>query len=298
MPLSPAVIAYARAHHGLIDLDAWVRAGHGRSSFHKAVRAGVLERVTAGVAALPGTTVGPLQQLAGAVMRHGPGVMLSHRSSAWSWGVPIDPGPVTDLITRRREQRTTDATVRIHHPDDRGRLRPRHRHGLPVTAPLRTLLDVGARDADAVVPTLETMVRAGLLTVPAIVAGLERWRRRGRPGIAALEGALRDLGALVTDSELETVMRRLFRRAGIDGWTFHERVAGYEVDFCFAAKRVIVEVDGWLFHGARRGAWERDLARDAHLQARGWLVHHVSWRIVTGNPDACVRTIAAILARR
>jgi very-short-patch-repair endonuclease len=141
-------------------------------------------------------------------------------------------------------------------------------------------------------------VRQGLTTVPAILAALERRRRRGRPGIGALETALRDLGGLVTDSELETVVRRLLRRTGIDGWVFHQVVEGYEVDFCFPTRRVVLEVDGWLYHGALRRRWERTLERDAHLQALGWLIHHVSWRMVTRNPDGCAARLRGILAER
>jgi very-short-patch-repair endonuclease len=61
-------------------------------------------------------------------------------------------------------------------------------------------------------------------------------------------------------------------------------VEGFEVDFCFARQRVIVEVDGWMFHAARRDRWERDLERDSCLQARGWLIAHFSWRMLTRRP--------------
>ena len=59
-----------------------------------------------------------------------------------------------------------------------------------------------------------------------------------------------------------------------------------------------VEVDGWLFHAARRNRWERDLERDALLQERGWQIVHMSWRMVTSGPDACADRLRRILALR
>ena len=236
------------------------------------------------VAALPGTVVRPIHRVAAAVIRYGPDVLVSNLTATWVWGAEVSIGARVELITKRSDQRTTDADVVLHRPDDRATLRPRFRRGLPVTSPVRTLLDVGATDPDAVVPMLERVVREGLTTVPAILSALERRRQRGRPGISALVRAIDELGGVVTDSELENVMRAIFHRTEIDGWTFHEIVEGFEVDFCFARQRVIVEVDGWMFHAARRNRWERDLERDSYLQARGWLVAHFSWRMLTRRP--------------
>jgi very-short-patch-repair endonuclease len=47
------------------------------------------------------------------------------------------------------------------------------------------------------------------------------------------------------------------------------RVAGYPADFAWPAQRLIVEVDGYQFHG-HRAAFERDRKRDqAHVLATG-----------------------------
>lgn len=298
MSLSPAVLSFAHQHRGLVTLRVWTEAGHSRSSFQRWVRSGQLQPVMRGVAALPGTVLRPVHDVVAAVLLLGPDVIVSNRTSAWRWGADIVPRRPVELISTRADRRTRLPGVLLHHPDDRMLLRPRIVGGLPLTAPVRTLLDVGASDPDAVVPTLEALVRNGLTTVPAVLAALERRRRRGRPGIRPLERAIEDLGGVVTDSELENVMRRLFRRTRIGGWTFHELVDGYEVDFCFPAHRVVVEVDGWLFHAARRDRWEYYLERDAHLQASGWLIAHYSWRMLTRRPDRCADLLRATLRQR
>lgn len=298
VPYNAAVLAFANAHHGLVTIRAWTESGLGRSSFYRALSNGQLSSVLPGVAALPGTPVRLLHRVAAVVLRLGPGVLVSHRTAAWVWGAPVDLGPVVELITTRASHRTTLPGVVLHLPGDRRTLRARIERDLPVTAPVRTLLDVGSTDPTAVVPALETFVRRGLTTLPAVLSALERSRRRGRPGVRALESVIRELGGVITDSELENAMRRLFRRNGIDGWIFHEVVDGYEVDFCFPAQRVIVEVDGWLVHAGDARRWDRDLERDSILEARGWLVVHLSWRMVVRQPDACAARLRATLRQR
>jgi hypothetical protein len=44
-------------------------------------------------------------------------------------------------------------------------------------------------------------------------------------------------------------------------------VAGFTVDAVWPAQQLIVELDGYAFHGTR-AAFERDRARDAELQQR------------------------------
>lgn len=58
----------------------------------------------------------------------------------------------------------------------------------------------------------------------------------------------------------------------------------------------MVEVDGYAFHSSR-AAFERDRVRDAELQAAGYRVLRVTWRQVTGEPEAVIARIAALLVR-
>lgn len=298
MTFRPQTLAFAREHHGLVTLDAWTAAGQGRSSFHRAVTAGELQPVLPGVAALPGTRLRPWHRVAAVVLRLGPDVMTSHTTGSWLWGSGIAIGDVVEVISTRNDRRTRLPGVVIHQPDDRTSLRPRLRWGLPVTSPLRTLLDVGATDPAAARPTLEALVREGHVTVPAVLAALERRRKRGRPGIRAVERAIDELGGVVTDSELENVMRALFRRAGLEGWVFHAVVEGFEVDFCFPAQRVVVEVDGWLFHPRDARRWDRDLERDSYLASRGWLVARYSWRMLVRSGPRCAERLRRTLLER
>jgi very-short-patch-repair endonuclease len=115
-----------------------------------------------------------------------------------------------------------------------------------------------------------------------------------------------DLGAVAPaavvasapDSELEVRTARVFRRARLAGWVSHAVVEGFEVDFVFAEQRLVVEVDGWPAHGARRDQWEDDRERDLVLAARGWLVVQLTWRMVTRAPGRAADRLAAALSQR
>jgi very-short-patch-repair endonuclease len=55
------------------------------------------------------------------------------------------------------------------------------------------------------------------------------------------------------------------------------RVAGFEVDFHWPKQKVVVEVDGYQFHG-HRGAFERDRRKGLVLAAAGIGVIRITWR--------------------
>jgi hypothetical protein len=144
---------------------------------------------------------------------------------------------------------------------------------------MRTLLDFGAVAPSAVPAALEQLLIAGTVNVAGVARTLFQHRKPGRSGVGALRLAIEELplGSKPPDSVLESAMAAVFDRASIDGWVFHERVGGIELDFGFSKQRVDVEVDGWATHSTR-DQFERDRERDAELGAIGWLVLRFSWK--------------------
>ena len=53
-------------------------------------------------------------------------------------------------------------------------------------------------------------------------------------------------------------------------------VQGFEVDFVWHDRRLIVEVDGYAYHRSP-SAFERDRERDVTLTTRGWRVLRFTW---------------------
>ena len=104
-----------------------------------------------------------------------------------------------------------------------------------------------------------------------------------------------------TRRELERRMAALLRDAGIDAPRINTivDVAGerHEVDFLWLAEALVVETDGFATHGTRR-QFERDRARDAHLQRHGYLVQRFSWRQVVHDPAKVAGVVRDLLVAR
>jgi very-short-patch-repair endonuclease len=88
---------------------------------------------------------------------------------------------------------------------------------------------------------------------------------------------LRDEGPQRTRSEAERKLLKIIRDAGLPRPETNTRVAGYEVDFLWRDERLVVELDGWQFHGHRL-AFERDREKQQALVAAGLRVSRVTWR--------------------
>ncbi len=169
--------------------------------------------------------------------------------------------------------------------------------GVPITTPARTLLDLGT-----VLPPylLERAIAEAEVCLLArrrdLVDQLER--NRGRPGTRALRAILDlDGGAALTRSEAERRLLALVRTAALPLPQVNARLGTYEVDFLWPEQRLVVEVDGYAYHG-NRAAFERDRERDVALAALGYTVMRVTWRQLVDAPEAIIARIAAALGAR
>lgn len=87
----------------------------------------------------------------------------------------------------------------------------------------------------------------------------------------------------------------LVRRARLARPLINVNVSGYEVDFLWREERLVVEVDGYAFHGGR-GSFERDHRRDLDLRAAGFGVMRVTWRQIVEQPEYVLVRLAQALA--
>ena len=164
------------------------------------------------------------------------------------------------------------------------------RHGLPVTTPARTLLDVAATRPYAELERAcsEALV-LGLVSAEALTA-------QSGAGSAALKRLAAD-GVAPTRSGLERRFNWAMRKAGLPVPLANEDVLGEEVDFVWREHGLIVEVDGWRFHG-HRIAFEPDRSRDAELQLGGYTVLRFTWRRMTAEPAGVAADIRRALSAR
>jgi very-short-patch-repair endonuclease len=290
----------------LSELDKLGRHQHGviarrqtsltTSAWSRATTSGSLIPIHRGVARLVGTADTAEQQITAAILASGPGTLASHRSAAHLHGVPSSAPPPVDIIVRPPDLRrpSTGQTgharrlegVIVHRPSDLKRLAPHRIHGVACTNILRTLVDLGAVAPNHVHGAVGHALTNDLVTLDAIEAALASHARRGRAGICALRSAVDvwSIDAKPADSVLEPAFRRLAKRYGLPPVEFHPHVGGREVDFTVVGTPIVIECDGWRYHGKDRDQFERDRANDAEFASRGWIVLRFTYRKITSRP--------------
>jgi very-short-patch-repair endonuclease len=94
-------------------------------------------------------------------------------------------------------------------------------------------------------------------------------------------------------TDAERKLWSALRQKQLDGYKFHRQVpiGDFVADFACPSARLIIEVDG----GQQDLGREKDLARTAWLEARGYRVMRFWNNDVLGNLDGVVRTILSAL---
>ena len=306
----------ARRQHGVV---AFRQSGLSKWAWQRAIAAGTLIRIHPGVARLVGTAATPEQRILAAVLGAGPGALASYRSAAHLHGIPgFDDAPVdlivvadpdargdadatTESIPRTKRARTTLQLdgVEIHRPRDLARLSPHRIENTRCTNILRTLLDLGAVARRKVSGAVGHALTNDLANLDALETVLHEHARPGRTGITALRNAIDDwaIDRRPADSVLEPAMQRLVDRFGLPDVVFHPTILGREVDFRIVGTPIILECDGWTYHGRIRDQFESDRSNDARMLAAGWLVIRFTYRAVTTHPAVVAHQIEGALAR-
>lgn len=281
---------WARAHHGIITLET---SELSRDAWYRALRAGTIEQLHPHVARLHGTPDTPEQRIIAAVSAVGVGALASHRSAARLWGIPRpDDDPVDVLLPAQRRDMVLEGVV-IHRTRDLRRLVPQRRYGIRCTNVIRTLLDLGAVDPSTLHAAVGHAITTRLVTLDALEVAAAEHARPGRAGVVAVRDAIADwsIDDKPADSVLETALARLVQRHHLPALDFHPVIEGIEVDFRVRGTPVLIECDGWAYHGRERRHFERDRERDARLIAAGWVVLRFTYRAVVTRPSATAQRI-------
>ena len=276
----------AARRRGIVGVEELLAAGLTRHGIASRVRRGWLHRRHRGVFSVGHLGEIPLAREAAALLACGPGAVLSHRSAAKIWGLVEHRGEPDISVPPGRNPQHDGITV--HRPLALDAKDVRTREGLRVTSLARTITDLAA-----VLPTpalervvaeamARRLVRRGELSLPD-----------GAPGAAKLRCIL-DAGPRFTRSEAERRLLTLIRKAGLPLPETNVRLAGLEVDALWRHQRLVVEIDGFAFHGDRR-AFESDRRRDQRLRAAGYDVVRITWRQLTEEPERIVALLAQLL---
>ena len=273
-----------------------VRCGLGDTHIDSLLRRRAICELLPGVYAPRPVPDSAIQRMWAAVLWSDGGV-ISHRSAARLWRLPVAASPIVHVTVSDRRYRKPLAGVRLHRVP-LGRLQRIPFDNLPITDRTRTVVDL--LRTEALRPARDLRDRAlqqGWLTDDHLVEALRR--EPGRTGNVQIRRLLCEIepGA---QAESERRLHRLLRRHGMDGWVAQYPVplphgVAY-VDVAFPQARIAVEVDGRAGHDAASGRFDTDRVRHNELVALGWRVLRVTWDELTRHPDRVIRKIVQLLA--
>ncbi len=293
----------ASRQHGLITAAQLRSAGLSARNVRTLRSKGLLERHGAGIYVVAGTRRTWEQRTMALVIAAGPLALSSHRSASGLWRLDRFRRQHADLITPHPAMRRPTA-AKVHETND---LASRDRtvvEGIPVTTPVRTIVDMGRYvSAERLGEMLDDAVRRNLTTYREAQLRFAELAGRGRDGVATVRETLasRPEGAAVPDSPLETDVRALLVRAGLPEPVLHQRVEcdeiTYVLDLAWPDQLVAVECDGFRFH-RMPGQLDWDDRRRNALGVRGWLVLHTTRGMLRSSSGQLARNVSRALRDR
>jgi very-short-patch-repair endonuclease len=185
-------------------------------------------------------------------------------------------------------------------------------HGEPTTLMMRTVRGVRVTGVEATLLRLAHLLddeafevacedarRRRLTSVPALRAYLDRFARRGRPGLAGVRRLLDQLDPVhPARSTLEVKTRRLLVARGITDFVrefpleWNGRTYLY---FAFPTQRVILETNGRRWHDDAAD-YEYDSEKWSVPGRYGYRIVLATWDKVVHRPKQLVHEVAATMA--
>lgn len=288
------ILRLARAQKQCVTSAQLAGAGFSPGAIEHRLRAGRWFAVHSGVYSLSPPPLAGDARLMAAVLACGPETAASDLASAWLFGL-VEGIPEIIDVTNRSGRGRGRFGIRVHRRAvDRTDLT--RRRGIPTHTATRTIVDLAA------------VLRAARLEEVLLLASSRRLIDEGR--LRRLAAAPRSPLALraalgieipFVRSSVEVAFRRICDRAGLETPLVNRQieVAGrtFEVDFHWPRLRLVVEVDGYAFHGGRcRANSDRD--RDQVLEIHGWAVHRFTRDQIVSDPTEVERRVLLLYRQR
>jgi hypothetical protein len=273
-----AIAELARRQHGVVSRGQLVWLGYTRHEIDRRIASGMLHVVYRGVYAVGHRRLTREGRWFAALLATGPNAALSHESAAAVWQLRDNEEEIEVSVARRRRPRRGLCIHEARLPS--GDITTRQ--GIPVTTPVRTLLDL----AQTLTPeALEEAIRQAEYHRLTSAASLSKAvaSRHNEPGLKALREALgkAELGKGPTREGLEQHFRRFLRNHDLPRPTSFNAPLELngrriEVDVLWRTQRLIVELDSRAAH-MTVDAFHDDRARDQELVAAGFRVIRIAW---------------------
>jgi very-short-patch-repair endonuclease len=278
----------AERQHGNVTFAQARAAGLSRDDIAWRCEVGWLIRRHTGVFALGHVPAARESGWHAGVLALGDGAVLSHSSAAALWGM-LRGGGATEVTVPTTAGRIKRDGILVH----RQRLPAGHvttHRNIPVTAPIRTLLDLAAVASLSVLCKAFEQAQVHLHMSPAPLAAevIARPRRRGNAKLRRILAGSVDPAAV--RSVLELRFLRMCGAHGIARPQVNVRIGEWTPDFLWPDRRLVVETDGYDFHrtpAARR----RDARKDEAMKGLGLTVVRLTWFDVVERPAATAERI-------
>lgn len=266
--------------YGLITRQQALACGLSEEQIRWRLHKGLWTRDHDCVYRLAGTPTCWRQRLLAACFAGGPGAAASHRAAGQLWQFDAVPAGLIEITSARRIERPP----LIVHRSSLAGWEITTKHGIPVTDPCRTLLDLAAlikpRELER---AFESGLRQQLVTIPLMAERLERRARRGRTGVRAWRALLEQRAPSLrpTETDFETLMNQLIARFGLPQPQRQVEIRDGEdrfihrADFAYPEARLVIEADSLTYH---RSPLEirRDRRQTRQMMDQGWTVLRVT----------------------
>ena len=288
----------ARYQHGVFSRRQALDSGVSARLVRRRLTAGLWVEPANNVYADSGLSMTASAWQWAAVLSCGERAVVSHRSAAQIWGMPVSAPPrpevsVPNWLHPRPGPQVNMRAITVPLLD------VQNFHGLPVTSRQRTVLDcLLTLPPNQGRTMLDRVLQHGWVQVPGIVRAVHE--ARGRHGVARARAVLAgaDPG---TASEAERVALALLTSGGVTGWVGNYKllIGGQVVailDLAFPDLRLAIEIDGWAWHSDPE-RFQEDRRRQNVLVAAGWTMLRFTWADLVERPEQVLATVVRTLAQ-
>jgi very-short-patch-repair endonuclease len=287
--------------YALITARQAARCRISASAITRRVASGEWTRVLPGVYRLTAAEVTLRQWALAPVLWAGAGALASHTAAAALQGFELRRPAVPEVwVPGARAPRSRDVTV--HRGARLDRADRTAVDGIPVTTPVRTLIDLSGRLDDAnLLAVTEDLLRRGVVREERLRARLAALRSSSRTGAGRLEALLDARGdGRPLESALESLVWQIIVSTGVrlphrQYWVTNAQQR-YRLDFAWPDLKFGLECEGFAHHGGR-APWQNDRERYAELADIGWRVVPITWHTATRERERVVRWITNSVPR-
>jgi len=227
-----------------------------------------------------------------------PQAVASHRSAMRLWGMRSVDNELEVTVRYPRQPRISGAAV--HRSVDLALADVSWVDGIPVTSPVRTLVDAGLHfPLKEVRRMIYHAIATELVTRGAVADFRRRVGRQGRNGVGAIDAVLDTLplGAEDGESGPEAELLAICEQAGLPRPARQAPVIiggrRYRIDLAYPEHRIAIEYDGFKEHTTPE-RFARDRQRQNDLVLHGWVVLRFS-AVDLGRPAMVAAAIRSAL---